>query len=83
MRCKPADTIIKKFKGLKAVSEAAGVSPHTVMRWRRRKEDGGTGGVIPHWHMDKLLTAARERDIDLKPADFLPDLGPSPEKEQA
>lgn len=72
MRCEPADTIIKKFSGLKAVSEVVGVSPHTVMRWRRRREDGGTGGVIPHWHMDKLLAAARDRDIDLKPADFLP-----------
>lgn len=72
MRCEPADTIIKKFCGLKAVSEVVGVSPHTVMRWRRSREAGGTGGVIPHWHMDKLLAAARDRDIDLKPADFLP-----------
>lgn len=72
MRCEPADTIIKKFNGLKAVSEIVGVSQHTVMRWRRRREDGGTGGVIPHWHIAKLLAAARERNIDIQPADFLP-----------
>lgn len=72
MRCEPADTIIKKFSGLNAVADIANVTPHTVMRWRRPKEDGGTGGIIPHWHMDKLLEAARERGIDLAPTEFLP-----------
>jgi hypothetical protein len=72
MRCEPANSIIKKFNGLTAVAEIANVTPHTVMRWRRTREDGGTGGVIPHWHMGKLLEAAREKNIDLAPTDFLP-----------
>jgi len=72
MRCDPADTIIKKFNGLTAVAAIVRITPHSVMRWRRPRECGGTGGMIPHWHMAKLLEAAKELEIDLDPADFLP-----------
>ena len=72
MRCEPADTIIKKFNGLKPVAMAANVTVHSVMRWRSTKERGGTGGIIPHWHMDALLAAAKANDIALEPSDFLP-----------
>jgi hypothetical protein len=80
MRCDPADAIIKKFNGLKAVADIVEVTPHTVMRWRRPKEEGGTGGIIPHWHIEKLLDAARERKIDLAPNEFLPDFGLTSER---
>lgn len=72
MRCNPADTIIKKFNGLKPVAMAAKVTVHSVMRWRSPKERGGTGGIIPHWHMQALLDAAKAKNIDLQPSDFLP-----------
>lgn len=72
MRCEPANTIIKKFNGLKPVAVAANVTVHSVMRWRSPKDRGGTGGIIPHWHMQPLLDAAKERNIELRPADFLP-----------
>ncbi|MFC0482491.1 hypothetical protein [Gellertiella hungarica] len=48
------------------------MSVHTVMRWRMPKEKGGTGGVVPHWHIPAILAAARERDIDVGPLDFAP-----------
>lgn len=72
MRCEPANSIIKKFNGLTVVAGITDVTPHTVMRWRRPREDGGTGGVIPHWHMTKLLDAAKDRGIKLEPSEFLP-----------
>jgi len=75
MRCEPANQIIQKLNGLKAVAEIVGVTPHTVMRWRTPRARGGTGGVIPHWHMPKLLIAARDRGIALEPGDFFPDMG--------
>lgn len=72
MRCEPANTIIKKFNGLKALAEAADVSVHTVMRWRTPKEKGGTGGIVPHWHIGTILQAAKSRGIELSPVDFSP-----------
>lgn len=72
MRCDPADKIIKALGGLKSVSGIANVAPHTVMRWRMPKEKGGTGGVIPHWHMESLLLASAQMGAKLKPSDFLP-----------
>jgi hypothetical protein len=79
MRCEPANSIIEKLGGLSAVAKAAGVTVHTVMRWRmpRGPEDkrnlGGTGGTVPHWHVPKLLAAAKERGVPLTLADFFPD----------
>lgn len=86
MRCEPANSIIKKFNGLTAVAGITNVTPHTVMRWRKPREEGGTGGVIPHWHMDKLLAAAMNLGIKLEPSDFLPSIAApttrrSPQKE--
>ena len=72
MRCEPANTIIKKFRGLKALAEVTNVQPHTVMRWRMPKEKGGTGGVVPHWHVPAILEAAKERGLDIRPSDFAP-----------
>ena len=70
MRCEPANTIIKKFNGLKPLAEAVGVTVLSVMRWRTPKEKGGTGGAIPHWHIEAIMKAARDREIELSPADF-------------
>lgn len=63
MRCEPADTIIKQFGGLSAVAQVTGVTPHSVMRWRMPRADGGTGGTIPAKHADKLLQYARANEI--------------------
>jgi hypothetical protein len=72
MRCEPANTIITKFNGLKPLAEVADVSVHTVMRWRTPKEKGGTGGVVPHWHIPAILNAAKAKGIDVRLADFSP-----------
>lgn len=72
MRCEPANTIIKKFKGLKPLADVTGVAAHTVMRWRMPRDKGGTGGVVPHWHIPAILKAARENGIDVRASDFAP-----------
>ena len=61
-----------KFGGLTALAGVADVKPHTVMRWRMPKERGGTGGIIPHWHMTTILEEAKARRIKLDAVDFLP-----------
>lgn len=71
MRHEPANTIIQKFGGLSALAEIVGKAPHTVMKWRMPKPKG-TGGVIPHWHHDAILEAAKAKGIELEPSDFLP-----------
>ncbi|MGQ3213807.1 MAG: hypothetical protein ACT6U0_09910 [Shinella sp.] len=72
MRCEPANTIIKKFKGLKSLADVTDVKVHTVMRWRMPKDKGGTGGVVPHWHVPAILEAAKARGLDIRPSDFAP-----------
>lgn len=72
MRCEPANTIITKFNGLKPLAEVAGVTVHTVMRWRTPKEKGGTGGVVPYWHISAILQAAKAKGIDIRATDFTP-----------
>lgn len=59
-----------KFGGKAALAEVAEVHITRVHRWLLPKEQGGTGGLIPLRHQQKLLNKARELGIDLTPADF-------------
>ncbi len=68
----PARTIIARLGGPTKVSGIAGVHRTRVSNWARRKEDGGTGGVIPFKHVPALLAAARSAGISLSADDFLP-----------
>jgi hypothetical protein len=68
----PAKTIIDKLGGATAVAKIVGVHRTRVSNWCRPKEKGGTGGHIPHWHMEKLLKAAKDQGVPLAPVDFLP-----------
>lgn len=72
MHCEPANSIITKFGGVDAVAAIVDTTAGQVRRWRRTKEKGGTGGIVPHWHVEKLVSAAQARRIKLKPADFAP-----------
>ncbi|MCO5152546.1 MULTISPECIES: GIY-YIG nuclease family protein [unclassified Shinella] len=68
--CEPAASLIVKFGSVKELAEAAGTTIHAVGRWRREKGKGGTGGTIPHWHVEPILAAANERGLELTAADF-------------
>lgn len=71
----PATTIITMLGGPSKVAKIANVHRTRVSNWKRAKETGGTGGVIPFKHVPALLRAAREMGIDLSADDFLPKRG--------
>jgi hypothetical protein len=72
----PAASIITALGGDTAVAAITGVHRTRVANWKRGKDVGGTGGVIPLKHISKLLDAARARDIPLTAAQFLPGTTP-------
>lgn len=55
----PAEVVIDVFGGVRATARVAQVNPSTVCRWLKRREDGGTGGMVPSEHMEQLLAAAQ------------------------
>lgn len=75
MRCDPADTIIRKFNGLTVVADVTGVTIHSVMRWRRPRELGGTGGLIPSRHIAPLMEYARMHALPVTADDFIATTG--------
>ena len=67
----PAYTIIEKLGGLQNAAEAADVTESRVCRWRLPKgKRGGTDGLIPSRHHQKLLDWAAKHKKDLDPTDF-------------
>ena len=70
MHLEPATSIIVKLGGLKAVAEVTGVTETSVRRWRYPKERGGTGGAVPHWHIQPLMVLAVETGVNLGFNDF-------------
>jgi hypothetical protein len=71
-QCEPATTIIRRLGGDTVVAGIAGVHRTRVSNWKRSREKGGTGGIIPHWHVAKLLAYAWQNNIELTEADFAP-----------
>ncbi len=67
-----AQRIIEKCGGPEAVAALAGVHVSRVYRWTYPRERGGTGGLIPTRHQTALLEKARDKGIELTPADFFP-----------
>lgn len=68
----PATHIINLLGGPNKVATIAGVHRTRVSNWKRPKEDGGTGGVIPFKHVPSLLAAAKDMGVELSTDDFLP-----------
>ncbi len=66
----PANSIINLCGGFSAVAEMVARSEIRVRRWTYPKERGGTDGLIPSDCQQVLLSAARERGIDLRPDHF-------------
>lgn len=75
----PASSIIARFGGVSVVARIVGRHRTRVSNWMRPKESGGTGGTIPLKAIPVLLSAARERGVELSPADFFPADLASPE----
>lgn len=70
---KPASDIIQKCGGDQIVAAWLGLHRTRVLRFRRPKEAGGTGGLIPARHQSRLLSEAQRHGIDLRPSDFFAD----------
>lgn len=68
----PAATIIEAFGGVEKVGEITGAYRSTVYRWAKPRLAGGTGGIVPHWHVPKLLAHARQHGIAVTEANFAP-----------
>jgi hypothetical protein len=66
----PAASIAVKFRTLKRLAEAAGVSESRACRWRLPKELGGTGGMIPSGRQQRILDWAAENGVPISPEDF-------------
>ena len=66
----PAQSIIEKCGGHGVVAKICGVHVSRVYRWTYQRGKGGSDGLVPTRHQEKLLRGARERGIDLRPEDF-------------
>lgn len=73
----PADKIITALGGPTAVAKAAGVHRTRVSMWKVSREKGGTNGLIPYKHVNKLLKFAKEQGVPLRRSDFFPHTDPS------
>lgn len=73
----PAERIFEKFGGPQEVAGVLGLSVPRVKRWPYPEDRGGTGGRVPSKHQQALLNEARERGVDLTPADFFVETEPT------
>jgi hypothetical protein len=73
---KQAERVITKCgagdltKGLSLVAEWTGVDRSRLYRWMQPKTKGGTGGLIPAQHHQRIMNCARHFSVALDPADF-------------
>lgn len=82
---KPAHSIIAKLGGPSAVAGIVGIHRTRVSNWKRPREVGGTGGLIPQRHIPDLLAYARQHGIELTADDFFaaPSTPPASEPAEA
>lgn len=64
-----AQRIIDKCGGVRAITEATGLTPAGIQRWVKPKPKGN-GGIIPLPSRARLKAAARAGLLDLEPSDF-------------
>lgn len=79
----PAERVFDKFGGPQEVADVLGLTRPRVIRWTFPEHRGGTDGRIPSKHQQVLLDTARERGLNLSPADFFDVAGDNPSEEPA
>lgn len=62
----PAQKVVTAFGGVTKTAKALKCGKSTVSCWLNRG-----GGLIPAQMQSKILAAARDNDIELKPADLV------------
>lgn len=71
-KLEPAESIISKLGGPAVVASVVAVHRTRVSNWKRPKDKGGTGGLIPQQYHRILLDHARDNSIALSAEEFLP-----------
>lgn len=67
----PAERVIQAFHGVRATARALGRNPSSISRWRKSREEGGTGGRVPSNIQESVLVLARERGVALTAEDLI------------
>ncbi|HEV7266522.1 MAG TPA: hypothetical protein VGN83_16605 [Falsiroseomonas sp.] len=78
----PAATVLARFGGSGPLAQLLRLDRSAVHRWALPKQRGGSGGLIPARHHQRLLALAAEQGIALTAADLVgapPAAGQSPE----
>jgi hypothetical protein len=68
----PASTIITKLGGPARLARELNLHRVTVAKWKRPREAGGTGGLIPNRHTRAILNLARDSGVEITAECFLP-----------
>jgi hypothetical protein len=66
----PASTIIEKLGGVATVAANLKLNRTSVLRWTHSRAQGGTDGLVPSKHQQRLLTLASETGVGLSPDHF-------------
>lgn len=67
----PAELVIARFDGVCALARLLKKNPSTISRWKKPREEGGTGGLVPSQSQPILLALAQEKGIRLTPSELL------------
>lgn len=67
----PADIVIERFGGVRAVARTLDIDHSWVVRWRKPRTAGGTAGVVPSAHQRRLLEEAAKRGIRLTASELI------------
>jgi hypothetical protein len=67
----PAEKVITLFGGVRPLARELGRNPSSVVRWRRPKDEGGTGGAVPSAMQGTVLALARARGLPLTADDLI------------
>lgn len=67
----PADKVISLFGGVRPLARELGRNPSSVVRWRKPRAEGGTGGAVPSAMQGRVLALAKERGLSLTAEDLI------------
>ena len=66
----PAERVIRKCGGPRAVAQALGIDVTNVHRWKYPRERDGQGGTVPAHYAQALLDQSATAGWNLTPDDF-------------
>jgi hypothetical protein len=67
----PAQYVIFIFGGVRAAARALGRHPGAICNWKKARDRGGCGGDVPGPAQKIILTAAKEKGLDITPNDLI------------